>query len=164
VKKLLLVLLVVFAAFAVSSCGENTNTAVDETQKETEVADAQDMQVTKCEGNVCEHEAGSSRECAVEGKCPHMEQARIAKAGVGCPYAEECIKAGKCTGKCGGACKGECQCEYCKANANHVCTEACGANCPYAKAAGVECENARKATEADACKGCPRAQACKTGS
>lgn len=163
-KKLLLLLLVVFMAFAVASCGEKSDTAVQETEKDTEVADASDVQVTKCEGNVCKHEAGSSRECAVEGKCPHMEQARIAKAGVGCPYAAECIEAGKCTGKCGGACKGECQCEYCKGEARHVCTQACGPNCPYAKAAGAEGAAVKKATEADACKGCPRADACKVGS
>ena len=171
-NKLLLLLLVVFMAFAVASCGEKSNTAVQETEKDTEVADASDMQVTdagdmqvtKCDGNVCRHEAGSSRECAVEGKCPQLEQAEVAKAGVACPYAAECIKAGKCTGKCGGACKGECQCEYCKGEAKHVCTEACGATCPYAKAASTEGTEVKKATEADACKGCPRANACKTGS
>jgi hypothetical protein len=160
VKKLLLLFLVAFVAFAVLSCGENTDTAVNETETETEVADAGDVQVTQCDGNVCTHEAGSTRECAVEGKCPHMEQAKIAKAGVGCPYAKECAEAGKCTGKCGGACKGECECDYCK----HVCTEACGDGCPHAKTAGAGCATVKDATKADGCGGCPRAKTCKSGS
>jgi hypothetical protein len=173
-KKLLFVMLIIMA-FAVVSCGEKTETTVDETEKDTQVAQAGDMQVTQCDGNVCTHETASSRECAVDGKCPQMEQAAMAKAGVGCPHAAECAKAGKCTGKCGGACKGECT--YCKTAhvcteacpencpyaAAHVCTGECGADCPHAQAAGA-CSSVKQAAKADGCGGCPRAKTCKAGS
>jgi hypothetical protein len=156
--------------FALASCGEKAETVTDEAEKDTELARAEDMQVTQCDGNVCTHEAGSSRECAVDGKCPHLEQAEIARAGVGCPHAAECAKAGKCTGECGGACTGACK--YCKHVCTdecpedcpkaHVCTGDCGENCPHAKAASG-CAATAKTTKADGCGGCPRKGSCKSG-
>jgi len=172
VKKILFVLLIVMV-FALVSCGEKAETVTAESGKDTDLAQAEDMQVTKCEGNVCTHEAGSSRECAVEGKCPGMEQAAIAKAGVGCPHAAECAVAGKCTGKCGGACAGTC--EYCKDK--HVCTDACPENCPKAHVCTAECSKdcphaaaaagcpaAATTAKAKGCAGCPSKASCKSGS
>jgi hypothetical protein len=172
VKKLLFVLLIAMA-FALVSCGEKAETVTAEADKDTDLAQAEDVQVTQCDGNVCTHVAGSTRECAVEGKCPYMEQAKIAKAGVGCPHAAECAEAGKCLGKCGGSCTGACK--YCKDK--HVCTDACpedcpkahvcsgdcGESCPHAAAAGDGCPISAKATKASGCGGCPSKGSCKSG-
>lgn len=171
-RKLLLVMLIAMV-FALVSCGEQAETVTADSDTSTDLAQAEDMQVTKCEGNVCTHEAGSSRECAVEGKCPHMEQAEIAKAGVGCPHSAECVKAGKCTGKCGGSCTGACK--YCKdkhvctdacpenCTMAHVCTADCGKDCPHAAAAAAACPSADETAKAKKCGGCPGKASCKSG-
>lgn|GEM_PF-2291109 len=174
-KKLWLLTLIIIAAFAIVSCGEKAETITDEGESGTQLARAEDIQVTQCDGNVCTHETASSRECAVEGVCPHQEQAAMAQAGVGgCPYAEECRKAGKCMGKCG-ASKGEaCTCGGTSAGScqhgtvQHVCTEDCPKDCPHAhvcsEKCGADCPHAAKTTKVDGCGGCPLKKTCKAGS
>ncbi len=171
-KRLLFVFLIA-AAFAVVSCGEKAETVTDQTGKDSELARAEDMQVTQCDGNVCTHETASARECAVDGKCPQMEQAAIAKAGVGCPHAAECARAGECTGMCDGACTGACKfckdehvcTDACPENCPkvHVCTSECGENCPHAKAAGGACPSAASTKATDGCGGCPMKGKCSSG-
>ena len=104
-KKLLFVLMLA-VAFALISCGEKTETTTEETETATELAQGSESPVSTCEDNVCTHEVSSSRECAVEGKCPGHQYAKAeghvctADCGEDCPHA----KGGTCT--CGG--KGKC--------------------------------------------------------
>lgn len=160
-KKLLFVLMIA-AAFAVISCGEKTETVTDEPESSTQLAKGDESPVSTCEGNVCTHEVTSSRECAVEGKCPGHQYAMAAEhvctadCGADCAYAKggTCIYAkergtqgacqahvtGKCTGKCDESCphyKGTHTCTAecpadCPHAEAHVCTKDCGADCPHA--------------------------------
>ena len=167
-------------AFAVVSCGETTETTTEETEKATELARGDESPVSTCKDNVCTHEVTSSRECAVEGKCPGHQYAKAdvhvctEACGKDCPHAKggtcTCGGKGDCKGKCSEDCphyKGKHTCtEACAADCPHakahVCTEECSKDCPHAKAAGSQV--ATKAAAADRCGGCPLKKTCKSGS
>jgi hypothetical protein len=173
VKQLLIVLLIT-AAFALVSCGEKTESVTDETATGTQVAKTNESPVSTCEGNVCTQEVASSRECAVDGKCPGQEYAKgdghicTAECGENCSHAKGATCPCGGTGDCMFAkergteaaceehvCTAECSkdCPYAK---EHVCTKDCPENCPHAKAA--------EPAQTSGCNGCPLKTSCKSGS
>jgi hypothetical protein len=147
VKRLLFVLLIA-TAFAIVSCGEKTDSITDEPEATTQLAKGDESPVSTCEGNVCTHEVTSSRECAVEGKCPGHQYAKAAEhvctadcsadcpqaVGGTCMYAKERGTEGACQAHVTGKCTGECDENCPHYQGMHTCTAECPAGCPHAKA------------------------------